>query len=274
MSRIGSSLRLTIGILALVAGLTASPASAAVVRVPGVKGTAFTLTALPDRITTPDGHSIYFWGFASAGQTRPQYPGPTLRIPMNQSVQITVVNGLPSALGQRVSLSLPGQAGVTATCMTTNGCVQGPITLEALPGASVRYTFTASRPGTFLYGSASQPDLQVEMGLAGAMIVYPGDPDTVTKAYGDSAPPDQSGNPAGSQFEQEYLFFLSEMDSEIHDLVEQQGVQAAYDSGRLGYYFPNYWFINGRNAPDTMAESGVVAAAHAALWRADPHASR
>jgi manganese oxidase len=121
----------------------------------------------------------------------------------------------------------------------------------------VRYTFTASRPGTFLYGSASNPDLQVEMGLAGAMIVYPGDPDTVTKAYGDSQPSDQSGNPAGSQFEQEYLFFLSEMDSEIHDLVEQQGVQAAYDSGRLGYYFPNYWFINGRNAPDTMAASGV-----------------
>ena len=48
------------------------------------------------------------------------------------------------------------------------------------------------------------------------------------------------------------------MDSEIHDLVEQQGVQAADDSGRLGYYFPNYWFINGRNAPDTMAEAGVA----------------
>jgi len=47
------------------------------------------------------------------------------------------------------------------------------------------------------------------------------------------------------------------MDSEIHDLVEQRGVQAVDDSGRLGYYFPNYWFINGRNAPDTMAEAGV-----------------
>ena len=83
-------------------------------------------------------------------------------------------------------------------------------------------------------------------------------PTTAEQAYDDTAPADQSGNPAGSQFEQEYLFFLSEMDSEIHDLVEQQGVQAVDDSGRLGYYFPNYWFINGRNAPDTMAEAGVA----------------
>ena len=72
------------------------------------------------------------------------------------------------------------------------------------------YTFTASRPGTFLYNSASRPDLQVEMGLAGAMIVRP---PTAGQAYDDPAPANQAGNPAGSQYEQEYLFFLSEMDS-------------------------------------------------------------
>ncbi len=120
------------------------------------------------------------------------------------------------------------------------------------------YTFTASRPGTFLYNSASRPDLQVEMGLAGAMIVRPAtSPATRRTTMRRRRDRDQAGNPAGSQYEQEYLFFLSEMDSEIHDLVEQQGVQAVDDSGRLGYYFPNYWFINGRNAPDTMAEAGV-----------------
>jgi len=118
----------------------------------------------------------------------------------------------------------------------------------------VAYSFVASRPGTFLYNSASRPDLQVEMGLAGVMIVYP---TTGGQAYDDAPPVDPTGNPAGSQYDHEYLFFLSEMDSVIHDIVEQQGVQAADDSGRLSYYFPNYWFINGRNAPDTMAEAGV-----------------
>ena len=44
----------------------ASPASA---EIPGVTGTSFTLTAKADRITTPDGNSIYFWGFAAGQRT-------------------------------------------------------------------------------------------------------------------------------------------------------------------------------------------------------------
>ncbi len=121
------------------------------------------------------------------------------------------------------------------------------------------YTFTASRPGTFMYNSASSADLQIEMGMTGAMIVRP-TTNPATQAYDDAPPATdalKAGNPVGSQFEQEYLLFLSEMDSEIHDLIEQQGVQAVYDSQRLSSYFPNYWFINGRNAPDTMAEDNV-----------------
>jgi manganese oxidase len=247
-------MRTQIAILALV-GVCA--ASAAFAEIPGVSGTAFTLTAKADRITTPDGGSIYFWGFAS-DTGRPQYPAPTLIIPEGSAVSITVVNQLPAKFNQRVSLAVAGVSGVTAACAVAP-CVQGPITMEAATGGSVTYAFTASRPGTFLYNSASRPDLQVEMGLTGAMIVRPLGFGAMNpkQAYDDAAPADQTGNPAGSQYEHEYLFFLSEMDSEIHDLVEQSGVPAADDSGRLGYYFPNYWFINGRNAPDTMAEAFV-----------------
>jgi FtsP/CotA-like multicopper oxidase with cupredoxin domain len=249
MSRTTFTARFQISMLVLV-GLLAPRHALATVE--GVSGSSFTLTAKADRITTPDGGSIYFWGFTS-GAGRAQYPGPTLIVTEGQGVSITVVNELPAQFNQRVSLAVGGLSGVVATC-ATSPCVQGPITMEAGQGGAVTYAFTASRPGTFLYNSASRPDLQVEMGLAGAMIVRPGTPG---QAYDDSAPASTSGNPAGSQYDQEYLLFLSEMDSEIHDLVEQQGVQAVDDSGRLGYYFPNYWFINGRNAPDTMAEAGV-----------------
>ncbi|MEO8679031.1 MAG: multicopper oxidase domain-containing protein [Vicinamibacterales bacterium] len=254
MSRSILSIRLHLALLALFGVCAASPASAEVI---GVTGTSFTLTAKADRITTPDGGSIYFWGFAS-GSGRPQYPAPTLIIPKDGSVSITVVNSLPDQFNQRVSLALAGQSGVTATCNAPlDKCMQGPITKEAASGGSVTYTFTASRPGTFAYASASNADLQIEMGLTGAMIVRPS---ATGQAYEDGAPtasPGPSGNPVGSQYDHEYLFFLSEMDSYIHDMVETQGVQAVYDSGRLGFYFPNYWFINGRNAPDTMAEAGV-----------------
>ena len=276
MSRRHSAVRLPIA-MALLAGLCASSQVSA--EIPGVAGTssgagtAFTLTAMADRITTPDGGSIYFWGFAADSGGRPQYPGPTLLVPTPGPVSITVVNQLPAQFDQRVSLAVGGLSGVVATCSgTASLCVQGPITMEAATGGSVTYSFTASRPGTFLYNSASRPDLQVEMGLAGAMIVRP-TTDPAHQAYDDAAPANQAGNPAGSQYEQEYLFFLSEMDSEIHDLVEQQGVQAVDDSGRLGYYFPNYWFINGRNAPDTMAEADVPrlpTQPYAALTRTHP----
>jgi manganese oxidase len=248
MSYRNFAMRIQIAVLAVIGSCAASQASA---EIAGVSGTSFTLTAKADRITTPDGHSIYFWGFDSGGG-RAQYPAPTLIIPAPGSVSITVVNSLPPQFNQRVSLAVAG-LGVAAAC-TTEPCVQGPITMEAGQGGAVTYTVAASRPGTFLYNSASRPDLQVEMGLTGAMIVRPS---VAGQAYDDTAPSDQTGNPAGSQYEQEYLFFLSEMDSEIHDLVEQQGVQAVDDSGRLSHYFPNYWFINGRNAPDTMAEAGV-----------------
>jgi FtsP/CotA-like multicopper oxidase with cupredoxin domain len=270
MSRRQSAVRFQIA-MAMVAGLCASRQASA--EIPGVSGTSFTLTAKADRITTPDGGSIYFWGFASGGG-QPQYPGPTLKVAEGDPVSITVSNELPAQFGQRVSLAVGGLSGVVATCSgAADKCVQGPITMEAATGGSVTYSFTASRPGTFLYNSASRPDLQVEMGLTGTMIVYPSAPGQAYDVGAPTTPLGQSGNPAGSQYDREYLFFLSEMDSEIHDLVEQEGVQAVDDSGRLGYYFPNYWFINGRNAPDTMAEALVPrlpTQPYSALTRAHP----
>jgi len=258
MSRIQIAAVLAVGLLA------PRPVLA---KVEGVSGPSVTLTAKEDRIATPDGNSIYIWGFTTGA--RAQYPAPTVKVTEGDVVTIKVVNSLPAKYKQNVSLTVAGLSGLSATCDVANTCVQGPITLEAPTGASVTYTFTASRPGTFLYNSASRPDLQVEMGLAGAIVVYPSAAKTTAaqaagftgQAYDDTYDPalaiPPGGNPAGSQYNHEYLFFLSEMDSNIHDLVETQGVQAVDDSGRLGYYFPNYWFINGRNAPDTFAEDFV-----------------
>ena len=232
--------------LALV-GVLVLGTSTARAEILGVSGTSFALTAKPDRISTPEGNSIYIWGFAADGG-RAQYPGPTLIMPEGQVITISVTNALPANFGQRVSLALAGQAGVTATC-TVDPCVQGALGIEAGVGGQVTYTFTASRSGTFLYNSASRPDLQVEMGLSGAMIVRPAgfDASTNRRAYAAD----------GSVYDQEYLFFLTDMDSVAHDIVENEGVAALDQSGRLSNFWSNYWFINGRNAPDTMAPVGV-----------------
>lgn len=221
--------------LALIGCLTAASARAEVI---GVQGTTFALTAKADRISTPDGNSILIWGLSTIG--RAQYPAPTLIVSQGSLVTISVTNQL-AGTGQRVSLIFPGQSAVAAECALPP-CVQGPLALEAGLNGTVTYRFTAARPGTFHYTSGSQPDLQIEMGLVGALIVRPTGP--ASRAYASTE----------SAFDREYLFLLSEMDSRIHDLVEAGGVAAAYASGLLANYFPNYWFINGRNAPDTMSE--------------------
>jgi hypothetical protein len=230
------------GVHVLLAGvLSLGAAARAGAEIPGLNGPAFVLTAKSDRITTPDGGSYLFWGLAGGGG-RAQYPAPTLIVTAGEAVSVSLTNAVsPDGGGAvpNVSLVFPGQVNVAAVC-SSGYCPAGALTLEAGPGATVTYTFTASRPGTFAYHSGTQPDLQVEMGLTGAIVVRPAG--SLNTAYGDAA----------SAFDREYLFFLSEIDPRIHDTVEAQGAAALAATDYLSDYFSNYWFINGRNAPDTM----------------------
>src|ERR1700686_4765017 len=95
-----------------------------------------------------------------------QVPAPTLVVTEGQTVTVTLTNSLPTSAGN-TSILFPG-FNVTAT-----GGVAGVLTQEAAPGSTVTYTFVASTPGTRAYYSGTQGDLQVEMGLYGAVIVRP-----------------------------------------------------------------------------------------------------
>lgn len=196
----------------------------------GISGTTFNLTAKAGRIITGDGDSVYMWGYAN-GNGAMQSPGPTLIV--NQGAPITV--NLSNRLSVPVSIVFPGQS------ITAVGGTPGLITKEApamtggVPG-TVTYTFTASEPGTYMYQSGTRPELQIEMGLVGALIVRPG---VANRAYNDPS----------TYFDREYLFLLSEMDPKIHQLVEFGKMTLVDDTSR----FPVLWFINGRNLPDTMS---------------------
>lgn len=214
--------------------------------VDGITGTTFNLTAKADYITTGDGGSLLAWGYASddkgAFPTVMQYPGPTLIVNQGDTVTIHLKNELP----MKVSMVFPGQSGVTAT-----GGTAGVLTQESTgPADVVEYRFIASKPGTYLYHSGTRPDLQVEMGLVGAIIVRPAGFDATTNrtAYGP-----------GSEYDHEYLFLLTEMDFQVHEQVAinmmaglppETGVDTADFSSE-------YWFINGRASPDTMMAAGT-----------------
>lgn len=211
--------------------------------VDGITGPTFNLTAKADHISMGDGGSLLAWGYA-ADDRGPfpgtmQYPGPTLIVQQGDTVTVNLRNTLPMP----VSMVFPGQTGVTAS-----GGSAGLLTREAPAdnGASVvTYSFTAGQPGTYLYYSGTRPDLQVEMGLVGAIIVRPAGFDAIANrtAYGHP----------GSAYDREHLFLLTEVDPVVHDLVAA-GQWEAVDSST---FFPVYWFINGRSAPDTLANAAV-----------------
>jgi len=203
----------------------------------GIQGTHFVLTARTGHIITPDGGSLLLWGYANNGGTV-QYPGPTLIINQGTTVTITLNNHL----AMPVSIVFPGQTGVTVSDGPTSQT--GLLTEEALPGGSVTYQFVASHAGTYLYHSGTRPELQVEMGLVGAIIVRP-------TGFNPAAP--QAYNHPDTRYNHEYLFLLSEMDPVVHDVVEFQGVSGLGNSDYFSDFHPTYWFINGRSAPDTFA---------------------
>ena len=222
--------------IAILFGALAPGFAMAQANIDGVADTTFNLTARSGYITSADGGSIYTWGYAlDAGAM--QYPGPTMIVNQGDTVTVTLNNELP----RPVSVVFPGQENVSAT-----GGSAGALTQESTgPADTVTYQFTASRPGTFYYHSGTESDMQVDMGLVGALIVRPAGYDEQANriAYGH----------ADSAYDHEYLFLLTEMDVRIHELAEQ-GNFAAIDTTD---FHPVYWFINGRNAPDTLAAAGA-----------------
>ena len=205
------------------------------------------LTASEGYVLVADGASIYSWGYSANGEAM-QLPGPTLIVTANATFDVTLSNNLPAAAGN-VSIVFPG-----LTVNSVSGGVQGDLAQEATSGSTVTYNVTATEPGTYQYHSGTQPDLQVEMGLYGALIVKPAAPagTCTNSAY----------NHAETCFDREFLFLLSQMDIDIHQAAE---LQAGGDGPIIlpaGAYQSEYWLMNGRAAPDTLAPRGRALLPH------------
>jgi FtsP/CotA-like multicopper oxidase with cupredoxin domain len=281
--------------------LTATAFAAA----PGITTTGtFLLTAQDAYLNQPDGQAVYSWGYGCATGFSPtflpsaisgafcstmQVPGPTLIVTEGATVMVTLTNNLPTAAGN-TSILFPGFNVCAATLNTTTGActgtptgVTGLLTQEAAPGTSVTYTFVASAPGTHPYYSGTQGDLQVEMGLYGALIVLPtgGGPaacnGTNTNLYGKSDYGSSHGVPGfpeqdfrlahaaydhpRSCYDREYLFQWAEMDPRIHkQALAQVAAKVGCMAGTTGCslnvqtepYHPAYFLVNGRSMPDLM----------------------
>jgi len=289
--------------------LVALVACAAYAAVPGITGGAtlptFNLNAADMRSNQPNGKSVYTWGYGCAAAPAgfaPQWippplancpaaqiPGPTLIVNEGDLVTVVLKNSLPAAAGN-TSILFPGfqvcagtiaASSITAanpagTCAPSaaNG-VAGLLTQEAVSGGTVSYQFVATSPGTHSYYSGTQADVQVEMGLFGALVVLPthvpsgacsGAANLAAEAKWtekDFRLANAAYDNKETCYDREYLFQFSEMDDNIHTLVEQQVIadqakttHCRNTNGCIAVatepYVPGYFLVNGRSMPDDM----------------------
>jgi FtsP/CotA-like multicopper oxidase with cupredoxin domain len=284
-------------------------AAAAHASTPGIKGATFNLTASQEYLNQPDGAAVYSWGYGCTGSTPGsatfvpaltttpfcnvmQVPGPTLVVNEGASVTVVLTNKLPAGAGN-TSILFPGFQ-LTSTCPAGQ---QGLLTCEAAPNGTVTYTFTATTPGTHAYYSGTQGDLQVEMGLYGAIIVVPtvvptgctavGSIPAHYVAPGNSAEADyrlaaSAYDNVNTCYDREYLFQFSEMDPNIHTqaLAQVKAIAACVTSATqicptsldvpTEPYHPAYFMINGRSMPDDMDTNYAIEYPHQP-YNGNPH---
>jgi FtsP/CotA-like multicopper oxidase with cupredoxin domain len=277
---------------------------------PGITGPTFNLVATPAYISQPDGQTVYSWGYGcsaapsgfapmpkganlpNASCSSMQIPGPTLIVTEGQTVTVNLTNKLPNAAGN-TSILFPG---FTLTNPCNGAGVQGLLTCEAPPNGTITYTFVASSPGTRAYYSGTQGDLQVEMGLYGAIIVLPNNVPAVCTA---GLPVTAPGNNAAAQtnwgesdfrlaasaydhpktcYDREYLFQFSEMDPNVHSQALAQVTACSAPGAPNGChlnvptepYHPAYFMINGRSMPDDMDPNYAMQYPHQP-YNGNPH---
>lgn len=210
----------------------------------------FNLTTQTGYIQEPDGNVIFMWGF-SEGSTPFQHPGPVLCVNEGDTVTVNLTN----TLAEDVSIIFPGQENVLANGVLAQPVFSGTDLVSLAPvaaanGGTVTYTFAATRPGTFIYESGTEPAKQVNLGLFGALVVRPAmnvydAQGNLVEAYAYNDP-DTRYNPAT-----EYILIMSDIDPELHMAVEQGFL---YNMNR---YRARYWLYNGRSFPDTIMSNGA-----------------
>lgn len=202
---------------------------------------SFVIRASDGHASMGDGVHVYMWGYGLGQAGRMQYTGPTLLARAGEHIMITLYNDLPVT----TSMTFPGQV------MTSGGpTATSPLGRQIPPGEHETYEFTAGQPGTYTYQSGTRPSLQVEMGLMGALIVYPAT--TLRQAYDHPS----------TAFDRETLLISTDIDSDIHQSVYEQVQNCGSNCDSaitvdLSKRFPKYWTLNGRTSPDVFANNYV-----------------
>ncbi|MDD3890629.1 MAG: multicopper oxidase domain-containing protein [Syntrophomonadaceae bacterium] len=128
------------------------------------------------------------------------------------------------------------------------------------------YLFRPEHPGTYMYHCHIEASEHVQMGMYGALIIYPSKESLAESGITQDAPGglwrlngilqpqipvtathrNFAYNDISTFFDKEYVMLLSDIDSIWHHAVETGSFYPAYR------FKADYWLINGRAFPDTL----------------------
>jgi hypothetical protein len=219
-------------------------------------GAEYWLSAESFTKTMPDGQMIPMWGYGRcdadfAACDPPTVPGPELTVPTgDNTLTINLRNNLPGP----TSIIIPGQiAGMTPVWVhpTTQAVTQGTrdpgdvvsrvrsLTHETASGGTGTYTWNQVSPGTYMYESGTQIQVQVQMGLYGMMKKNA-----------------QAGQVySGISYNSEVTLFFSEIDPALHGAVALGTYGTPSGPTSTIDYLPKYFLINGD--PFTHGRSAI-----------------
>lgn len=235
--------------------LRVAVAAAATLGATDASAVAFFLKAAPAALTMPDGRVVPVWGYAACADATfaacepVTVPGPALVVPAGDgAVTVTLKNELPVP----TSLVVPAQSGGRSSAVRDVAGVQ-PGGAGGACGAAKRldvvtYSWSDFAPGTYLYESGTDPAVQVQMGLYGA-VARPSAPGV---AY------------PGRAFATQATLVYSELDPAFHDAVAASGAPV-----ERAPYRPAYFLVNGTSflAGSVPVSFGIAGRAGATLLR-------
>jgi len=220
--------------------------------------------------TMPDGQVIPMWGFGQctsgfATCDPPTVPGPELVVPPgDNNLTVNLINNLTGLFVEPVSIVIPGQVptlaagswptwtdGTTGNRTSLTQRVRS-LTYEAIPGATRIYIWNNVKAGTYLYESGTHQQIQVPMGLYGAMRKDAG----AGQAYTPTAT-----NP-NTTYDSQVTLLFSEIDPAINNAVATNNYGPGKVMTSTNDYKPKYFLINGEPfSPGRGAISPTPAAA-------------
>jgi FtsP/CotA-like multicopper oxidase with cupredoxin domain len=199
----------------------------------------------PDNLA-PDPFTTYIFGFRDVtGQTREQMlaqkmkaqlTGPAWYLNEGEDFTLKIVN-----LGLQIRPDL-----IDAHTLHFHGFRNAIPIFDGEPHSSVgvpiardlTYFYRPHHPGTYMYHCHFEETEHVHMGMVGAVFVRP--------AMG----PKFAYNDASTEFDREFVFCMNEVWTEAHWCDSHVQLPEWTD------YNPDFFLINGRSYPDTIAPAG------------------